>query len=367
MHLIHRLDSLLFESSSKFLLFGSPPVYSQSDVVSVIGSMSLRTLDAIPDVRALYWPRRDDYASFDIPGAKYEPEERSSGSSLLLQLPRELRDMIYVYFLEAHRSAPPSPPFAGPRIFRLEGDIHGQNPQKDIAYPVAITQTNINALLRTSRLIRSEVLELADKRNKNNATLPADLDIMATGYVLYPLWTRLPTLASSNTSLNVTVRLRIFSPEAFRAQDGPPRRPCMASHGFLTLLNQFITCGPAFTRIGKPPDRDSPTVIDTLTVRLVNYDIYTPRMFPPAVHEIVRMCKALSLRADIRPSLRRICVVEEDAERKGQGYAERKWEYDVVSSCDEEELVEMTETWAEMGFALEADAARFGIKGAEAA
>jgi hypothetical protein len=87
-------------------------------------------------------------------------------------------------------------------------------------------------------------------------------------------------------------------------------------------------------------------------------------MFPPAVHEIVRMCKALSFRADIRPSLRRICVVEEDAERRGQGFAEREWGYDVVSSCDEEELVEMTETWAEMGFALEADAARFGVKGA---
>ena len=137
----------------------------------------------------------------------------------------------------------------------------------------------------------------------------------------------------------------------------------MASHGFLTLLNQLITCGPAFTCVGKPSD--SPTVIDTLTIRLVNYDIYTPRMFPPAVHEIVRMCKALSLRADIRPSLRRICVVEEDAERRGQGFAEREWGHDVVSSCDEEELVEMTETWAEMGFALEADAARFGVKGAE--
>jgi len=280
--------------------------------------------------------------------------------------------MIYVYFLEAHRSAPPSPPFSGPRIFRLEGDPHERKPQKNIAYPIAIAQTNVNALLRTGRLIRSEVLELADKRNKNNATLPADLDIMATGYVLYPLWTRLPILASSNTPLNVTVRLRIFSPEAFRAQDGPPRRPCMASHGFLTLLNQFITCGPAFTHSSssnsssKPSERDdSPTVIDTLTVRLVNYDIYTPRMFPPAVHEMVRMCKALSLRADIRPSLCRIFVVDDDAERRMRGFAEREWGYDVVGSCDEEDLVGMTETWADMGFALEADAARFGVRGAE--
>lgn len=328
--------------------------------------MSLRTLDVIPNIRALHWPRRDDHASFDMSDIQDRPRNALPGKSSLLQLPREIRDMIYVYLLEAHRSAPPSPPFSGPRIFRHERNAHEQKLQKDIAYPVAIAQTNINALLSTSRLIRSEVLELADKRNKNNATLPADLDIMATGYVLYPLWTRLPILASSNTSLNVTVRLRIFSPEAFRAQDGPPRRPCMASHGLLTLLNQFITCGPAFTCIGKSSDSDDPPItIDTLTIRLVNYDIYTPRMFPPAVHEIVRMCKALSLRADVRPSLRKICVVEEDVERRGQGFAEREWGHDVVSSCDEEELVEMTETWAEMGFALEADAARFGVKGAE--
>lgn len=328
--------------------------------------MSLRTLDVIPDIRALQWPRRDDHATFATSDSQDRPRNALSKDSMLLQLPRELRDMIYVSFLEAHRSAPPSPPFSGPRIFRLERNVHEQRPNKDIAYPVTIAQTNVKALLSTNRLIRSEVLELADKRNKNNPSLSADLDIMATGYVLYPLWTRLPILASSNTPLNVTVRLRIFSPEAFRAQDGPPRRPCMASHGLLTLLNQFITCGPAFTCIGKPSDSDDPPItIDTLTIRLVNYDIYTPRMFAPAVHEIVRMCKALSLRADVRPSLRKICVVEEDVERRGQGFAEREWGYDVVSSCDEEELVEMTETWAEMGFALEADAARFGVKGAE--
>lgn len=325
--------------------------------------MSLRTLDVIPNIRALHWPRRDDYASFSTPDTSDRTGNTPPTNSPFLQLPRELRDMIYVYFLEAHRSAPPSPPFSGPRIFRLEGEAHEQIALKDIAYPVSIAQSNIDALLKTSRTIRSEVLELADKRNQNERCLPADLDLMATGYVLYPLWTRLPLLASHNTPLNVTVRLRIFSPEAFRAHDGPPRRPCTASHGFLTLLNQFITCGPAFTQSGGKP-LDSPTVIDTLTIRLINYDIYTPRMFPPAVHEMVRMCKALALRADVRPSLRRVCVVEEDVERKGYGYGfkEREWGYDVASSCDEDELVEMTERWAEMGFALEMDAARLGVK-----
>jgi len=48
-----------------------------------------------------------------------------------------------------------------------------------------------------------------------------------------------------------------------------------------------------------------------------------------------------------------------------RGFAELEWGYDVVGSCDEEDLVGMTETWADMGFALEADAARFGVRGAE--
>lgn len=325
--------------------------------------MSLRTLDAIPDARALHWPRRDDYIAFGVPDTEGPPQDSPWSNSAFLRLPRELRDMVYVYFLEAHRSAPPSPPFAGPRIFRVEHDdttcTYEQFTPKDIAYPVSMAQSSVNALVRTNRSIRSEVLELADKRNQNSSCLPANLDIMATGYVLYPLWTRLPILAGHNTFLNVTANLRIFSPEAFRARDGPPRAPCFAAHGLLKLLNQFITCGPAFTRINRTADASPATVIDTLTVRLENYDIYTPRMFPPAVHEMVRMCKALSLRADARPSLRELCVVEGDAERSRLGLAEREWRYDVASSCDEGELFDMTETWAEMGFALEADAANF--------
>jgi hypothetical protein len=326
--------------------------------------MSLRTLEAIPDIKALHWPRRDDYIAFNAQDA---PHEAPPNNSPFLNLPRELRDMIYTYFLEAHRTAPPSPPFAGPRIHRTEkNDTQAKTAIKNIAYPISIPQSNISTLLATNHLIRSEVLDLADKRNANQICQIADLDIMATGYVLYPLWTRLPILTAHSASLHVTVNLRIFSPEAFRAQDGPPRWPCYAAGRLLTLLNQFFTCGPAFTSTRKRGSSgdlvDTNTIIDTLTIRLINFDIYTPRMFPPAVHEMVRMCKALALRADARPSIRRICVVEGDTERRSMGHAEREWGYDVASSCSENELMNLTENWAELGFALEADEARFDVK-----
>jgi hypothetical protein len=332
--------------------------------------MSLRTLEAIPDIKALHWPRRNDYIAFN---PQDSPHNAPSNNSPFLTLPRELRDMIYTYFLEAHRTAPPSPPFAGPRIHRTEKNE--TQAIKNIAYPISLPQSQISTLLSTHPQIRSEVLDLADKRNKITPCLPAELDIMSTGYVLYPLWTRLPTLIAPNTALNVTVNLRIFSPEAFRAQEGPPRWPCYAAGRLLTLLNQFFTCGPAFTSTRKRGSRgevsETTTVIDTLTIRLINYDIYTPRMFPPAVHEMVRMCKALARRADARASIRRVCVVEGDAERRVMegdaerrvmGHAEREWGYDVAGSCSENELMNLTERWAEVGFALEADEARFGVK-----
>ena len=241
--------------------------------------MSLKILDAIPRIAALHWPQRENYAAFSPPVEQTASSNDKQRASPLLNLPRELRDMIYVYFLEAHRSAPPSPPFAGPRIFRLDLEDNDAElvPQKDIAYPVSIPQSNIHALLQVNRRVRSEVLELADKRNRRSKPLPAELDIMATGYVLYPLWTRLPTLASGTATLSVTVNVRIFSPEAFRARDGPPQRPGMAFYAFLTLLNQFVTCGPAFTPLAGCAELFSP--IEILDVRLINLDIYTPRMF----------------------------------------------------------------------------------------
>jgi len=321
--------------------------------------MYLKILEAIPGIAALHWPQREDYAIFNPLTERTASMDDKQDGSLFLNLPRELRDMVYIYFLEARGSAPPSPSFAGPRIFRLDR-VHEDAaliPQKDIAYPVSIPQSNVHALLQVNRKVRSEVLELAEKRDKRSRPLSAELDVMATGYVLYPLWTRLPVLTSNNSVLNVTVNVRIFSPEAFRTRHGPPQLPGMAYYSFLALLNQFVTCGPAFTSLGGCIENFSP--IDTLTVRLINHDDYTPRMFPPAVYEMVRLCKALALRADFRRSLRRICVIPSDEEHRIPGFEGREWTYDVAESCSEDRLLALESSWEELRFFLEPQSAMF--------
>jgi hypothetical protein len=322
--------------------------------------MYLKILEALPGTAALHWPQRENYAAFNPSTVRAASTDDNQHASPFLKLPRELRDMVYVYFLEAHTSAPPSPSFAGPRIFRLDR-VHEDAaliPQKDIAYPISIPQSNVHALLQVSRAIRSEVLELADKRNQRSSqTLPAELDIMATGYILYPLWTRLPTLASGTAALSVTVNVRIFSPEAFRTRHGPPQLPGSAFYAFLTLLNQFVTCGPAFTSLGGCIELFPP--IDTLTVRLINHDVYTPRMFPPAVYEMVRLCKALAQRADFRRSLRRIRVIPSDEEHRIPGFEGREWAYDVAESCSEDRLLALESSWEDLGFFLEHESAMF--------
>jgi len=323
--------------------------------------MSLKFLSAMPGTAALHWPQRENYADFSPPAVRSDPADDGQQTSPFLNLPRELRDMVYVYSLEARRPAPPSPPFAGPRIFSLNSrdwDADGNSVlRKNIAYPVSIPQSNVHSLLGINRTIRSEVLELADKRNHRNKSLPAELDVMASGYTLYPLWTRLPVLASSSSALIVTVNVRIFSPEAFRELTGTWSRPGMAFYTLLTLLNQFITCGPAFTSLGGCIELLSP--VEMLTVRMVNLDIYTPRMFPPAVYEMVRMCKALALRADVRASLRKICVTPSDEEHRIPGFEGREWTFDVAESCSEDRLRELKSNWEDLGFFLQPESAIF--------
>lgn len=297
------------------------------------------------------WLQREEYAGFEDPTSN-----ATDGNSLLLNLPRELRDMIYVYFLEARRPAPPSPPFAGPRTFRVgDEDV----PLRDIAYPISLPPSHITSLLQTNRSVRSEVLELVDKRNDSSRSLPAELDLMATGYVLYPLWTRLPTIPNKNASLEVTVNLRIFSPEAFRSNDGWPRQPGVAFRSLLTLLNQFTRCGPAFTWLPGPVKPIAS--VETLTIRLSNYDIYTPRMFPPAVYETVRMCKALARRVDAGTWLGKIRVVVEDPEHRTPGFEGREWLFKVAEECSEDGLLERVSDWEDMGFFLEPESARFSV------
>lgn len=293
--------------------------------------MSLRILDELPNSQILSWPQWEDYVDFGASNG--QPQE--STSPHFLRLPREIRDLIYGHFLEAWRPPPPSPPFAGPRIYALSDD--GDSPdgplKKDIAFPTSLAQTNIYALLHTNRLIRSEILQLADKRNQNVRSLNAEMDLMVSGHVVYPLWTRLPMLASPKVDLNVTVTCRVYSPESFGGAPGGSPGSIVAR--LFQLLAFFLRAGPAFTLVGKPsPDTLTPTV-NMLTVRMHNYDIYTPRMFPDAVLQVVRACKAFTRMFADRKRIRCIRVAVDDPEHLVRGLEREEWTYHLTDDLEQ--------------------------------
>lgn len=291
--------------------------------------MSLRILDKLPSAGALSWPQREDYVGFNGSDEQVH-DANQSDTSHFLQLPREIRDMIYEYFLEAYRPSPPSPQFAGPRVCRYDKDE--DTLKKDIAYPTSLPRSNVSALLHLNRSVRSEVLQLANKRNRIVTSLHADMDLMVSGHVIYPLWTRLPMLASPEVDLNVTITCRIFSPESICAPSNPPI-PGLVFGRLFTLLGHFIKAGPAFTTLGKPHHK--PPTVDKLTLKLHNYDIYTPRMFPQAIYEVVRACKAFSMCMPERQHVRNIRVVAEHAERKIPGFEGKEWMYEIKGDWDD--------------------------------
>lgn len=280
---------------------------------------------------------------------------RDLPSAGFLALPRELRDMIYDYFLEINHAAPPSPPFAGKRKYRRARSDSDQR-MRDIEYAKSLPRDPSRHLLHTCHTTRTELLDLLTKRNKSGCAVRGEIDIMAKGYIFLPTWTTLPTLPSRTTPWDLTVDLRVFSPEAFQSNDGWPRNPGFAFRDLLLLLNQFRTCGPSFTMSqaehmpGEPPIR-----LRSLVIRLSNLDIYTPRMFPSAVYETVRMCKALALRGDARDVVEHIKIVVEDQDLRVPGLQGRTWEFDVLDVHDEAQI----SAWEEAGFHLQPQVADF--------
>lgn len=285
-----------------------------------------------------------------------ETSERDPGDvqkAAILALPRELRDLIYDYFLEVTHPAPPSPPFSGKRKYRRARDNSDQR-MRDIEYAKSLPRNSSLVLLHTCRAMRAEMLDLLIKRNQSGQAVKGNIDIMAKGYVFLPTWNRLPALPSRRTPWDIIVNLRIFSPEAFQSNDSWPRNPGFAFRDLLLLLNQFRTCGPSFTGVpGEVPE--IPLRIRSLVIRLSNLDIYTPRMFPSAVYETVRMCKALALRGDARSIVETIKIVVEDQDLRVPGLEGRSWEFDVSNVRDEAQI----SAWDNAGFRLQSEVADF--------
>lgn len=312
--------------------------------------MSSKTLDALPDRQALVWPFIEDLSIFESE-PKVATGSDGNDLSILFVLPRELRDLIYSYLLDAHRRSPPSPPFSGIRILRKSGD--GTN-LKDVSYSVRLPHSKLDGIISSCHAIRHELFDLAAKRNASGRPLSAELDVMAKGYVFYPTWTRLPLLLSRDTPIGLDVRLRIFSPEAFRENDGWPRQPGVGFRSLLTLLNQFLFCGPAFTTLAANAESETRHMrISQLTLRISNRDIYTGRVFPPAVYQIVRMCKAFALRGDAKKYIKSINIIIEDQDVAIPGA--KKWHIEVSDVPNEKQI----EAWEDGGFYLGPELATF--------
>jgi hypothetical protein len=271
------------------------------------------------------------------------PEPVAAGPALF-QLPREIRDLIYSCLLDACNEAPPNPSYPGDRI-KMKGHGSRNRPRSLVptSYPANAYQCDYIGLLRTNQQFRAEILDLTGKRLASGRTT-AKLDLMVKGYVAYPTWTYFPWFAhpgwkasacehtnfdvDENRSLNVDVSLRIFSTEGFRRNDGWPRQPGSSFRDLFLLLQQFIEFGSGF---GQSCDRsqtisslDLPRMesewltndrlletaerrlfrIDTLSVDIEFYDMYTRATHPETVHMIFKALKELALSGFFRHRIR---------------------------------------------------------------
>ena len=258
----------------------------------------------------------------------------SKSSSKLLQLPRELRDDLYTYFLHARKPPPPNPSFPGSRIWR-----------DDIAHPGHYSSWRWPNLVWVNRQIRNEYFELVEELSKSHQH-KAELDIMSKGYVLYPTWVYLPPDLPGEHPFDLTVYLRIFSTEAYRCNDGWPRQPGSGFRCLLRLLNQLVHHGPSFGHHLELLRGRWLFAINRLSVHISFHDDYTPATWPETAHQIFRMLKALAVDGMAKDVIRTIHAHTEYQEN-GNGKLviyDREWE--VSSSYNEDKASE----WRETGF-----------------
>jgi len=256
-----------------------------------------------------------------------------SSKPSLLGLPRELRDQICFYLIDHTnaRKPPPSPPFAGRRsrgpieiMYCAERPVH--------RYPdIALVNHQLRA-------------EIAENVNSFPRLPEAELDLMAKGYCFYPTWTKLPGNVNRGAYSDLNVRLRIFSTEAFRMNDGWPRQPGSGFRTLLVLLNNFLMNGPPFLPQGKDQDTRAPYRINRLSVNVTFHDLYTPATWADTAREILKMLHALADSGIPYPYIKEIKPSVEFQTRYGSMSATK--ELTVAETCD----TAVHEQWERAGF-----------------
>lgn len=209
------------------------------------------------------------------------PQERRPG---FFGLPPELKAHIYsLVLLDRDRVAPPAAPYLGDH----------QAGHGEIRYPQRYRAWRWPTTHWVSRAMRNDMVDHVTDALLQRRIRP-ELDIMVHGFLFFPTWLYLPPDLGGDIAFDLDLSLRLFSPEAFRPNDGWPRQPGAGFRMLLRLLNQLYHEGPSFGQHFEILAGRVKWPINTLSVRLSFHDPYTPATHPDTAHEIFRMLKALA-------------------------------------------------------------------------
>lgn len=142
-----------------------------------------------------------------------------------LGLPRELRDLIYLYLVQDTRTPPEDPDHAGQREFISK-----------IYFEACSPRPGLLQLKLCSRQIYSEVSTTLAKHVTSDAG-PACLDIMVKGSLIWPTWISLPNTRCLDPIVHIDLRL-------FEAKGWGSEFSTGAYRALWSLFNLLVSQGP---------------------------------------------------------------------------------------------------------------------------
>ncbi|KAK3671110.1 hypothetical protein LTR78_009071 [Recurvomyces mirabilis] len=234
----------------------------------------------------------------------------------LLGLPRELRNHILAYLVFASRNEPISPLF----------------PDKRTKGPQGIMLPSNTALSRRSRIpninhqLREEIQQQVDTLYKTGNAI-TEVDVMVKGYLLWPTWTKQPIILQRGKSADMNMKLRIFSTESLQPRNTWPGTAGAGLCGLYTLLNMFLRYGTS-TAWSHPAAgfEQEAYCIDTLTIKVIFVDIYTPDTWPGTIAEIVAKLKVFATAGIPYPYVRKLRLECDYLRRDEQVLVTSQWE-----------------------------------------
>lgn len=176
---------------------------------------------------------------------------------IILALPREIRDEIYLTILQSPNEPPSSPEYPSP-IAAGSGTELKRHPR--IRYPVNIyPRYTCQDLLESNHQLNTEVREALARHDASKQGLDSKLDLMIRGFDVWPTWTLLPGPVTHIRNLGV--EMRIFDDYHGSQFDGDGG-PGPIFQPLFHLLSGFFHHGPQFVYKG-PVERQ--LHVDTMT------------------------------------------------------------------------------------------------------